>query len=515
MAAYIIMGLFNGTTAPTRTDLLNERTYIYKEFTYTISSNEHIQRFEGLGYPYNMVISTRLCVSRFKIAYYYTPSVVPQSNTRLTMVIAALKGGTSSQYPAFTSLQFTDDEPASSAQQFSCNTDSGLVDSATGLPIYYYTGGATGSSTTSVSLWGTPIYSDLNSALAAMNDGNWSYIISEDPYSQGGFSDVGGGGGNFDDTSDPVDFPPLPTWSVCDSGFVKIYNPTITQIRNLAGYMWTNPLFDMSNWKSIIAQPMDCILSLARLPVPIPNGGSETIEVGNISTDVTMIKAGSQFVEVDCGSLSVDEYWGSYLDYAPYTKISIYLPYIGVRDLDIDECMSTTLHLKYQVDIFTGACTAYIKCGNAVLYEFNGNCAFNIPISAANYNNTISSIISTVGSVAATIATDGMTAPLAIGATASAVSTVANSKPNIAHGGNLAGNLGALAVQIPFIIIHRPNQAVPTNQNYYVGYPSYITMQLQKASGYCEIESIHFSDFAGTDEEKQEVIELLKSGVII
>ncbi len=348
------------------------------------------------------------------------------------------------------------------------------------------------------------------------NDGNWTN--PRDPYAGGGLqptSETGGGEGTFTDVNTPIDFPPLPTISVVDTGFITLFNPTETQLKNLATYMWTNPLFDLTNWKALFANPMDCILSLALLPVAIPNGGSGTVKVGNISTDVTMVKAAQQFIEFDCGTISIPEKWGCYLDYTPYTKLSIFLPFIGVHDLQADEVMNKSIHLKYQIDIFTGACSAFIKCGDSVLYTYTGQCGFTVPISGNDYTSIVGGILSSVGAIGSVAVSGGMTAPAAVSSIFSTVQNTFASKPNVSHGSGLSGNSGFLSVRTPYLILTRPNLCLPANQNTFLGYPVYITDTLSNLSGFTVVENIFFNDFSGTTEEQDEIIEILKNGVII
>ena len=347
------------------------------------------------------------------------------------------------------------------------------------------------------------------------NDGIWENV--RDPYAGDGLqptSGTGGGEGTFTDTNVPIDFPPLPTISVTDTGFVNLFNPTNTQLKALATYMWTNPLFDITNFKALFANPMDCIMSLAILPVNVPNGGTSTITVGNISTDVSMTRAAQQFIEFDCGTINIPEYWGCYLDYSPYTKLSIFLPFIGVHEISADEVMKKSIHLKYHIDIFTGGCNAFLKCGSSVLYTYSGQCAFAIPITGNDYTSIVGSIMGAVSSVGTTIATGGMAAPSMVGSLMSMATNCYATKPSINHGSGLAGNSGFLGIKTPYLILTRPNLCLPSGQNSFIGYPTYISIELSELTGYTEIENIHFNNFSGTDEEQSEVINLLKSGVI-
>ena len=336
-------------------------------------------------------------------------------------------------------------------------------------------------------------------------------IPDEDPFDPGGNSGTGGGTGDFDGTGDDIDIPSLPTLSAVDAGFITLFNPSISQMQNLANYMWSG-FFDIDSFKKIFANPMDCILGLSIVPVSVPNGSTKTVQVGNISTGISMTTAASQYVEVDCGSLNVNEYWGAYLDYDPYTKAEIYLPYIGTHPIAVDDIMKKTVTVKYHVDILSGSCTAYVKCGNSVLYEFIGQCSSSIPISSNDWTNVINGCLSIAASIGTMVASGGASAPMDVPKIAA---TATNSlKPSIEKSGSMSGTGGMMAVQTPYLILTRPRQALPSSQNYFTGYPSFITEPLGGLSGYTEIEEIRLSGVPATDAEMQEIENLLKEGVI-
>jgi hypothetical protein len=334
-----------------------------------------------------------------------------------------------------------------------------------------------------------------------------------DPYTPGLPSEPGGGEGDFDGTSDPIDFPDLPNISATDTGFITLFNPTAAQLKALASYMWSNSLFDLATWKKIFADPMDAILGLTVVPVAVPDGGTSAVKVGNMSTDVNMTLAASQYVIVDCGTLNVNEYWGAYLDYDPYTKAEIYLPYIGTHALSVDDIMGKAIHVKYHVDILSGACAAFVKCGDSVLYTFIGQCASSIPITGSDMTNVINGVISAAASIGSMIATGGASAPLAVPALAN---TAANGmKPTVEKSGGMSGTGGMLGIQTPYLILTRPNQCLPENQNKFMGYPSFITSKIGSLTGYTEIESAHLDGIPCTDDELLEIESLLKTGVIL
>ncbi len=343
---------------------------------------------------------------------------------------------------------------------------------------------------------------------------------TQNPYAYDGVSGMGGGDGKFDLTSDTgTEVPALPDIDAADLGFVTMYSPTKSQLKDLAQFMWSNA-FDLNTYKKLFTDPMESIIGLAIVPVSPSVGGSKNVMFGQIDSGVNMNYMTSQYVNVDCGSVDIDKYVGSFLDY-DYTKINIYLPYIGFRPLDPDDVMGHTISVEYNVDCLSGACAAFISVsGRGVMYSFNGSCISNIPLTANNFSgaiqNAVSAIISGAGAIAgAATGTAPLTAMGVSGLLNSAANTALNAKPAIQRSGNLGGSAGILSVQHPFVVISRPDVSVPANIQNYVGQCSNITMSLANCSGFTMVDYIHLHDVACTSDELKEIEALLKEGVIL
>lgn len=330
---------------------------------------------------------------------------------------------------------------------------------------------------------------------------------------------------------DNVGFPDMPTATLADAGFVSLWTPTKEQLQTLARYMWNIDITSIDFWKKLVASPLELIFGLSIIPYDVHDDDSpyhvyqDVLTMGYVNTHIDMDYIEEQFIEIDFGSVDLTEYIGAYLDYDPYTKFSIYLPYIGVKDLSADDIMNRTISLKYRIDLASGACVAMIKCTgtdatvgsvDSVFYSFSGSCSTQVPISASQQQELVRSIVSIgvgVAATAATIFTGGLTA---VGA-ATAVGATANGalglKSHYAHSGNMGSTAGFMGVQNPYLIVSRPRLAIPGDQNVYMGYPSFITMTLGDLSGYTEVEVTHLDRLDCTEEEMSEIAELLRKGV--
>ena len=391
----------------------------------------------------------------------------------------------------------------------------------------------------------------------------------------GGTSGTGGGGGSFNGSSDSIGNSSLPSLSMADTGFTRLYNPSLKELQNLARYMWTDGDFFKTFWnhiKQFIEDPMQAIIGLNIVPVPVPEAGKEDVAILFISTGVSMTKAASQFVDRDCGTLKLEPYYGSALDYSPYTKVSCYLPYIGTVPLDTDEVMGRTLHVTYRVDICSGECVAKIMVDGSCLYQFAGNCAINVPISQAGFSSYVSAVLGLAGAVVGFYA-GGAAGAAAVGLGANAmqqtgteitttetvnternpatgrqvtsnvtrtsstteksrpaskasfagmvsqnvnntVAQVMSAKEVVAHSGTFSGSSGYLGIRRPYLIIKRPRMCLPSSYRLFNGYPSMITMKLDTCSGFTQVQQVQLTGIRATNPEKAEILELLKSGVI-
>lgn len=343
-----------------------------------------------------------------------------------------------------------------------------------------------------------------------------------DPYIIDDPADFGGGTGSHEDPDEIIkaEIPPLPTLSAVDTGLVTLYTATEGQLQSLGAYLWANAFDLETNFVKLFSNPMDCLIGLSIVPVTPTVAGAQNVKFGNITTPIGLQKLSSQYVEVDCGTINLKEYIGSFLDYSPYVNISLYLPYVGYRELSPDDVMNDTIHVVYHIDVLSGGCCAMIETGKkGLLYSFNGSCITNVPITAINYSGAIQNAVSAVGAgltMAAGIATGA--APLtAMGATSmlgNAANTAVNSKPTIQRSGSMGGAAGLMSLQHPLLIITRPRQSVPAKLNKFVGLTTNVTMNLAMVKGYTVVEHVHLAGIPAMQEEKEELSRLLREGVI-
>lgn len=328
----------------------------------------------------------------------------------------------------------------------------------------------------------------------------------------------GGGDGNYSDESDPIDFPGLPTGGALACGAIHAFSVNTTVITQLFQKLWSTSIFDMATWQKLVSSPLDCIISLHALPVAPTVGSDRDIWFGNFNTELDAPIVASQYVTIDAGYIDLIKFFGSAMDFSPYTKVSIFLPFSGIHDLATEDVQGSRIHVKYNIDVLTGDCVINVKCGQSVLYKFVGNMKMQIPITSRDDNALGNTIKGSVGMIAGAILGGAVgNAPGAIaGATLSAAASVAAHKVTVSRSGELTGNTGILDEFVPYLIIHRPQQSLAVNYNKFKGYPSNLTLTLGSCQGYTEVEHIHLTGITGATDTELEMIESqLKAGVII
>lgn len=346
----------------------------------------------------------------------------------------------------------------------------------------------------------------------------------DNPYGEPGTSGPGGGDGGYGDPDevDPTAVPDLPTASAASTGFITIYNPTNAQLSSLGNYLWSSA-FDLDTFKKMYADPMECIISLGIVPCLPNSGGTRNIYFGNIDTGINCTFLSTQYAKVDCGSVNITKYVGSFMDYSPYVKVNLFLPYIGFIHLGTDDIMGGSINVTYHVDVLSGDCIAFIThSSKGVLYSYTGNCLTNVPVTAANYASSLRNYYEAVMGIIPSTANGAMSGGAAgaaggaiAGALSAASNIVLNTKPDFQRSGSLGGSSGIMGVQKPFIIIERPNISVPNKVQHYMGQTSNMTAGLGGLSGMTIVEAVHLEGIPCTTSELAEIESILKTGVIL
>lgn len=352
--------------------------------------------------------------------------------------------------------------------------------------------------------------------------------------------ELGGGDGDWDPDSDEFVDSGKPSLGASGSGFCTIYNPSRSEIQNLGKYMWNT--FNIDDLNKFFTNPADAFFAFFILPLPDDalKGESREIRVGKGKTGVTAKVIGSltesdQYVDVVYGPIKTKNYAGGYLNFSPYMKMKIFIPFVGLYDLDPTLCINNKLTLKYRIYLGTGDFVCWLETLSRPskktmnIGTWSGNCAMSIPLSSAQHTHLISSTLqaaSTIGSSVATMLTPDVENPSAgvarsissgFDALNAGVQAAKALKPDIKMSGAITGNAAMMGCYTPYIIYEAPKPAMPKPYQKYTGIATHEIIKLKdlKGSGYAKIKAINLHITHASDNELDMIKNTLMSGVIL
>ena len=347
-----------------------------------------------------------------------------------------------------------------------------------------------------------------------------------------------GGKGNFDDSGTSIDKPPIPNfmganglWNIWDLDEADSANCYLT-MEGLMEYLETERV-----GQSYEERVSDIVsLKVIFTPVVPTLGERGKFEIkGNEIMYSQVARVQKQFSDFTlANNIKLEPYFGSFLDYSPYTKVQVYLPFAGTYDLNTSDLIGKTASLSVRVDWMTGNLLYTIRVNdgntNTILYRFTGNSAVELPLTATDYGSKVSSTVNTVlsaaatlGSLAVAVATEGAAIPALIAAAGSGMMSninaikAVNSLGTTKSKGSFGSSLGAMDVLKPYLIVTRPKQVVAEKYGEIYGYPSMMSATLSTLTGYIKVAECQWKNLPNaTDEEIAEIDRLLKTeGAII
>ena len=259
---------------------------------------------------------------------------------------------------------------------------------------------------------------------------------------------------------------------------IKIYVPPVAERHDFfTVYIPTNENIDVIN-NSIFLQGSETVdvmqyfSSYKKFFCNIPIDGYKQLKANKYDFGVTAPYTKSYNLDIDCGSVRIDETFKSVMDYTPFSRLTIFLPFIGFQELDVSMVMNNVLHVIYTVDVLSGRCLAklfvIIEEKECCIAEYGGTIACDEVFSTSGQYNGSYELLTSM-------------------------------------------QLGELT---PFILI---NTKVPLDSGgvNLDGLPVDEVKRVGDCTGYVKYSFINASGCSGTDAEKIEIENLLKSGINI
>ena len=186
-------------------------------------------------------------------------------------------------------------------------------------------------------------------------------------------------------------------WDFSFNCINKFYVLTQAQVEQLSTELYTimssvssdMPIERYNQTVFLTQNPIDCIVSIKRFPVDVPYiGTAATLKLGSQTTSIS-----AHYLSKPCNvyyfnfSNSSDtglyqENGGSFLDFEPYTKIQINVPFCGSFDVPcnyFNEYGGVTIALL--IDFVSGACNAFLMVNGNVVDSIQGSCGVDVPLS--------------------------------------------------------------------------------------------------------------------------------------
>ena len=250
--------------------------------------------------------------------------------------------------------------------------------------------------------------------------------------------------------------------------FFTIYEPTNANMKKINDTIFINA------GDSTTVNVLQYFSSYKKFYCKIPVTGYKQLKGGRYDFGEQAPYVKEHTIVVDCGSVEIAEHYQSLLDYSPFSRLTIYLPFIGFQELDDKLVVGHTLKVQYVVDVLSGRCLAQLYVDSIELKS-----------CIAEYGGTI--------------AADEM------------------------FGGDSGYNyygayelmttmqLGELSC---YVLIHTkiPLEGDIVN---YKGLPTNEIIKVGDVSGFIKYSSIHVDGMTATDVEKSEIESLLMSGIFV
>lgn len=323
-------------------------------------------------------------------------------------------------------------------------------------------------------------------------------------------------------------------------GFIHVYNPTPAEFVAFGTWLWVT--YADATIDKILNNPFDGVIGAHELYATPNRDGRDNIRSAFLTCPTTADLVTNRYSEIDCGTVIVPEFYGNYLDYSPYSQAYIYLPFIGINEVSIDDIVGHAVNIRYRIDSYSGSCIAMIfvaKNGYQNLcYQFAGSCSVEVPMAGgsqaaikagmmqaeayaraamiqagANVVGGVgSALMGNIGGVLSSLS--GIASNYAQAQAGVEAARVAN-KSSVQHSGQFGASHGAMGEKVPFIIIRNPIQVKVVNYNEDYGFPAHKRVIVGGCQGYLRVREVNVISAHATDEEKMAIEMALKGGVYV
>lgn len=311
------------------------------------------------------------------------------------------------------------------------------------------------------------------------------------------------------------------------SGFNLYFVPSYHDLIR-AAYYSLNGVNNLSeffnNTAALFLSPSTYIVSATAIPVDKSVFGAgalqSTIRLGGlVSFNVSCYPLSSVYGDTDVYTFNFDGmYYDSFMDFEPYTKVTLFLPYIGFVPLRPSECVGGQITVQYRFEALSGKCVAFVKTTdrngrNTGFYQYNGCAGFALPWVGNNGGGSQLLHSAAAAGIALAMDAKGAAGNVAAFAKEAAHFAAQDSRPTMQGGFGI--NSGALGADEITLFIQRAQHATPAHYYDIHGYQTATGGTVGDYSGYTSFAYVELDTVTATDAEKAELETILKGGVFL
>lgn len=269
------------------------------------------------------------------------------------------------------------------------------------------------------------------------------------------------------------------------TGFTTTYMLSPSEIGRIANQLLEPTVAE--EFDKFFTKPFDAIISCTWTPIAITNPDLSTQEVpvviGKYNTGVIghLVESSTISGSID---LTIPHLTNNYLDIEPYTRATLYLPFVGVVGIDSSFLYGKdTLTVDYTIDLFTGDIVYMIKCNENIISTQSGRCGSVIPV--ANSGIDVMRYVSGLGMVVGGLATGGLFGMAAVGA-GLLTNGIASGQTQTQVNGGYSGRAGIIDMYIKLEYAQRDTSDIPTAITNVLGLPYGKIVSLGSLRGYVQ-----------------------------
>ena len=306
-------------------------------------------------------------------------------------------------------------------------------------------------------------------------------------------------------------------------GLYTLWHPSADNLQKLGAFLYGGTT--QGTIAAIIGDPINAIIQLTEWAVTPVDGPVKSPVICNIgATELKMPTIPNQFMQFDCGTIEIPREYHDFRDYEPYTRLSLFLPFVGDVNISTNDCVTPhKIHVIYNIDFLSGVACAEVLIDEDVRYAYQAAMCAAVPVTSSDASRLIASIIgAAVGTVSGGVMGGivGGTAGsrMASRALIGGVSEVAMSPINgiqTQRTGSISANTGLLGEMKPYVLVTRPISVVADQYKSLIGQPYQLDGTLGSQTGFVKVREVHLDGITATEAEKNEIEQMLKEGVIL